>query len=120
MKYLFIFSFYIIFFSVLSAEKVSIYADCSAEIEKDCQSIKKTRARIMQCLLEKGKNISTKCQSSMDELSESSKEKSSQACKADMREHCTWIVPGGGRILKCLLKNEAKLSELCFAAMNEI
>lgn len=120
MRAFIIFSFCVTLFTSLSAESVSIYGDCAAEIESDCKSVKKTRARIMQCLLEKGKNISAKCQTSMDKLAESFREKSSQVCKVDVQEHCTWIVPGGGRIIRCLLKNESKLSEKCAEAMNEI
>ncbi len=60
MRAFIIFSFCVTLFTSLSAESVSLYSDCAAEIENDCKSVKKTRARIMQCLLEKGKNISAK------------------------------------------------------------
>ncbi|WP_316977393.1 cysteine rich repeat-containing protein [Shumkonia mesophila] len=40
-----------------------------------------------------------------------------QACTSDFRSLCSGVRPGGGRILACLQKNEAKLSSGCRQAL---
>lgn len=40
-----------------------------------------------------------------------------QACQADARKLCPGARPGGGRVLGCLKKREAELSEPCKAAL---
>lgn len=41
------------------------------------------------------------------------------ACKADYETFCRDVIPGGGRIVKCLRDNAAKLRERCRAAVAE-
>ncbi len=40
-------------------------------------------------------------------------ESEEKACRADYEKYCSHVWPGGGRILSCLRKEEAKLSEAC-------
>jgi hypothetical protein len=35
------------------------------------------------------------------------------ACKGDYEKFCSGTVPGGGRIIACLKKNEGKLTAAC-------
>jgi hypothetical protein len=35
------------------------------------------------------------------------------ACKADFDKYCTGVTPGGGRIISCLNKQRATLSDAC-------
>jgi len=35
------------------------------------------------------------------------------ACKSDYETFCKGTMPGGGRVLACLSKNNAKLSDAC-------
>jgi hypothetical protein len=43
-----------------------------------------------------------------------------QLCEADYHRLCPTIVPGGGRILKCLLDNDKDLSTKCRAALQQL
>lgn len=36
-----------------------------------------------------------------------------EACKADYEQFCNSTMPGGGRVLACLSKQDAKLSAAC-------
>ena len=36
-----------------------------------------------------------------------------KACQADYETYCKGTLPGGGRIIACLKKEQAKLSESC-------
>jgi len=40
-----------------------------------------------------------------------------QLCEADYHRLCPTVVPGGGRILRCLLDNDKDLSSACRAAL---
>ena len=111
----------ILFFSLpLLAETKTIYEVCQPEIATYCQGIKPTKARILQCLKERGKNLSEACEIGQNALSETMKNKSQGFCKEDVSEYCRWIIPGGGRILKCLFQNESKISNQCKVVLNEI
>lgn len=111
----------LIFFMNLSlfAETKPIYETCQSEIATYCKGVKPTKARILQCLKERGKNLSDACDAAESSLSDSMKAKSQGLCKEDVSEYCRWIIPGGGRILKCLFENETKISNQCRVVLNE-
>ncbi|MCW7493549.1 cysteine rich repeat-containing protein [Leptospira sp. 2 VSF19] len=111
---IFLFSF------TLFAETKSIYDVCKQEIVTYCQGIKLTKASVLQCLKERGKNLSDVCDAGQNALSESMKNRSQNFCKEDVSEYCRWVIPGGGRILKCLFENEKKISNQCKVILNEI
>lgn len=35
------------------------------------------------------------------------------ACQGDIQKHCASVIPGGGRIVRCLAANRADVSEGC-------
>jgi hypothetical protein len=42
-----------------------------------------------------------------------------EACKADYEQFCKGTIPGGGRIIACLSKQDAKLSAACKKVLAE-
>nr|WP_246271171.1 cysteine rich repeat-containing protein [Rhizobium sophorae] len=42
-----------------------------------------------------------------------------QACKADLKQYCQGVQPGGGRIAACLQANRANLTPTCQATLAE-
>lgn len=40
------------------------------------------------------------------------------ACKSDYEKFCSNVMPGGGRIVACLSKESAKLTDACKAALS--
>jgi Cysteine rich repeat len=42
-----------------------------------------------------------------------------QACEADYRRLCATVIPGGGRILKCLLDHNNELAPECRAVLQQ-
>jgi len=46
-------------------------------------------------------------------------EHSIKACEADADKFCLEVQPGNGRIVQCLVKNEASLAEQCVTALKE-
>ncbi|MGO7503098.1 cysteine rich repeat-containing protein [Rhizobium johnstonii] len=43
-----------------------------------------------------------------------------QACKADLKQYCQGVQPGGGRIAACLQANRANLKPTCQATLAEV
>ena len=41
-----------------------------------------------------------------------------KACTADAKANCAWVLPGGGRMIGCFVKNAGKLSAGCKAALS--
>jgi hypothetical protein len=46
--------------------------------------------------------------------------KVAQVCKADLKQYCQGIQPGGGRIVACLQANATKLTPTCQAELAEV
>jgi hypothetical protein len=42
-----------------------------------------------------------------------------EACKADYEQFCKGTIPGGGRVLACLSKQDSKLSAACKKVVGE-
>ena len=45
--------------------------------------------------------------------------KIADACGTEIKQYCAEVRPGGGRILRCLRDNKAKLSDACKAALSD-
>ncbi|TGK28236.1 hypothetical protein EHQ12_12780 [Leptospira gomenensis] len=66
----------------------------------------------MQCLLEKESDLSETCKNWLTKKKEEIR-KHSEACSEDRSKYCAFVIPGGGRILKCLMDHESSLSNSC-------
>lgn len=117
-KYLLI--FIIVFSANTQAQnKNQIFANCQQDKEKFCSAVSNKNIRILQCLLENESNLSASCKTTLKSSLKKAGKKGSSSCKQDARKHCFWTIPGGGRIIKCLLKNEQKLSAECRKKLND-
>jgi hypothetical protein len=110
---------FIIFITVLSSEPNLFLPDCKIDHEKFCKEILQPKAKITQCLLEHNDNLSDACKSSLKILTDKVRTQMKDSCKDDVNKYCKWIIPGGGRIIKCLFKNESSLSNSCRKSLNE-
>ncbi len=96
---------------------------CKADVEKNCQGIEPGQGRVMGCLRKNEANLSAACKEQMAQMHERHEKMRGrmrgavEACKGDAQQYCADVQPGGGRVMKCLKANEAKLSDGCKAAM---
>ncbi|ASV06925.1 hypothetical protein B2G47_14755 [Leptospira interrogans serovar Canicola] len=99
--------------SGLFAESNPKATPCSKDVENFC-SHRKSEDRLsqMQCLMEKESDLSTTC-SDWLKLKKEEISKSSEECSEDRSKFCKFVIPGGGRILRCLMNHESSLSISC-------
>ena len=84
---------------------------CLEEIEKYCNHVKPGEG-ILNCLQEHDKDLSTVCR---DKLEANYKKllKAKQICAKDIETFFKGVVPGGGRILRCLSGHRDELAPDC-------
>ena len=100
-------------------------AACSQDVDKLCKGITPGGGRLLACLKSHEGDVSKECKQALAHArqalaqSHSALAKTLSACEGDRQAHCKDVAPGGGRIIACLKKNEAALSDACKAALNE-
>jgi hypothetical protein len=110
---------FLFFLINISSQSTPFLTDCKNDKEKFCKEINQPKSKIVQCLLEHNDDLSESCISNIKTFSDKFRSQGRGACKEDVDKFCKWIVPGGGRIIKCLFKNEASLSDACKKTLNE-
>ena len=106
--------------SIQAQNKKKILANCKQDKERFCSKTSNRTIHTIQCLLENESELSKTCKATLKSSLKKTGKKSASYCKQDVKKHCFWTIPGGGRIIKCLLKNEQKLSSLCRKKLNEL
>ena len=103
------------FVSSLSyAQDVQKQGACKAYYEKFCRDVKPGQGRIAQCMKKHEGEISLACKEQLEAEREKARD-FVKACKPDAEKFCKGIVPGEGRIYRCLKANETQLSPDCTA-----
>jgi hypothetical protein len=99
---------------------------CKTEIESYCKDVTPGEGRILACLYAHQDKLSGKCEYALYDAS-ARLERAVAAltylaneCAADLKEHCSGVQAGEGRLLQCLEKNEAKLSARCKGAFKDV
>ncbi len=98
---------------------------CAKDIKQFCSKITIGGGRVVACLFAHNDKISGECMlamiegtaaldATMDSLRHLAK---TTSCRSDLRQYCTGIPAGGGRLYRCLKKNFATLTDGCRAAM---
>jgi len=107
-----------------TAQRNAIRQSCRADYEAKCSSIPPGGSASLQCLQQNMASLSPRCQSAVGAISSGGAQRSrapasapaerpGQACRADFREFCGGIRPGGGRAMMCLRQHATELSPGC-------
>lgn len=89
---------------------------CKADAEKFCPGIAPGDGAIHRCLKRHEAELSPACANFQTAV----REKISgfaQACRDDIKTHCSQVEPGDGRVLQCLKANRTALSDACAAQL---
>ena len=85
---------------------------CMDELEKFCKEVRPGEGRIIKCLQEHDRELSSVCRDKVRSILKRL-EDAKQACAPDIGKFCADVVPGGGRLIKCLTPHFEELTPAC-------
>ena len=97
---------------VVSAAEQAEQRPCMEELEKFCKDVKPGEGRIIKCLQDHDSELSAVCRDKVQSIMKRLEE-AKQACAPDIGKFCADVVPGGGRLIKCLTPHFDELTPTC-------
>ena len=104
----------------------SVANGCKAELEKYCSNVTPGEGRVLACLYAYGDKLSGRCEYALYDAA-AQLERAVAAlsyavneCSADMKKYCANVEAGEGRLLECLQKNDAQVSNRCKQARKDV
>jgi hypothetical protein len=99
---------------------------CKTELDKFCKDVSPGEGRVLACLYAYEDKLSGRCVYALYDAA-NQLERAVMAlrylaneCKEDITKFCANVEPGEGRILKCIEKNESKISSRCNQAFKDV
>ena len=98
---------------------------CQQELTTFCKNVTPGEGRILACLYAFQDQLSPKCEYALyDSVSQLDRTLTNLSyvvgeCRDDLKKNCADVKPGEGRLLDCLGRNEAKVSNRCTAALKD-
>ena len=99
---------------------------CKAELDTYCKNVTPGDGRILACLYAHSDKLSGKCEYALYdaavrlERAVAALAYVANECDEDLEQHCGDVAVGGGRLLKCLEKNDKQVSRRCKEALKEV
>jgi Cysteine rich repeat len=99
---------------------------CKSELESYCKNVTPGEGRILACLYSHQDKLSGRCEYALfDAAVQLERAVAALAyvvneCGDDLDKHCGNVAVGEGRLLKCLEKNDKKVSARCKDALMEV
>lgn len=99
---------------------------CKTEITTYCKDVKPGEGRILACLYAYEDKLSGKCEYALYdaaarlERAVAALTYVAKECEADIVANCSGVKAGEERVLQCLEKNEAKVSQRCKGAIKDV
>ena len=94
------------------------HGSCAKDVETHCPGVEGGHGAIVKCLKENEAKLTSECSAHMTEAREAMKDVK-EACHEDFEKFCHDVKPGRGRVMKCMKKHHAELSEACKAEIKE-
>lgn len=104
----------------------SVAQGCKAELETYCKDVTPGDGRILACLFAHGDKLSGQCEYALyDAAVQLERAVAALAyvaneCADDLDQYCSEVAIGQGRLLKCLEKNDKKVSQRCKQALKDV
>ena len=98
---------------------------CEADEKLLCPGLQSNSRKSFMCLMAYEDHLSSSCALGIVEAAMRLEAgmmaigHSIKSCEADADKFCLDVEPGNGRIVQCLVKNEANLAEQCVTALKE-
>jgi hypothetical protein len=98
---------------------------CDKEIKTYCKDVTMGEGRVLACLYAYEDKLSGKCEYALYDAAVRLQRAITalayvaNECEPDLKAYCSDIQPGGGRLLQCIEKNDAKVGKRCKQAMKD-
>jgi hypothetical protein len=121
----------LVFSGVVSAQQQvqtvvdTLVKGCDKELKTYCKDVTPGEGRGLACLYAHSDKLSGKCEYALyDSAAQLERFVNAVAyaaneCRDDLTKFCSDMKPGGGRLLQCLDKNDAKVSKRCKQALKD-
>jgi hypothetical protein len=118
----------LVFSGVVSAQQTlidSVVKGCDKELKTYCKDVTPGEGRGLACLYAFSDKLTPKCEYALyDAAVQLERVVNALAytvneCRADLTKFCSNINPGEGRLLQCLEKNDAQVTNRCKQAMKD-
>jgi Cysteine rich repeat len=103
----------------------AVIKGCDKEIKTYCKDVTPGEGRGLACLYAFSDKLSAKCEYALYDAA-AQLERAINAmsyvvneCRDDLTKYCSDIKPGQGRLLQCIEKNDAKVSNRCKQAIKD-
>jgi hypothetical protein len=113
----------------LSAQETlieSVATGCKTELETYCKTVTPGEGRVLACLYAYQDKLSGKCEYALYnaaarlERAVAALTYVTNECEADLAANCGGVKAGEGRLLQCLEKNDARVSQRCKGALKDV
>jgi hypothetical protein len=117
-----------VFGSLCAQETIieTVATGCKTELETYCKTVTPGEGRVLACLYAYQDKLSGKCEYALYnaavrlERAVAALTYVANECEADLAVNCAGVRAGEGRLLQCLEKNEAKVSQRCKGALKDV
>jgi hypothetical protein len=99
---------------------------CSKEFETYCKNVTPGEGRLLACLYAHNDKISTRCEYAIYD-SAAQLERALNAlsyvaneCRDDLKKYCSDVKPGEGRLIDCIAKKKAVITDRCKNAIKDV
>lgn len=98
---------------------------CDVDMNVFCPGLDPESNKVIMCMMAYEDKLSKNCRVGLAEAAMSVKmgltaiEYSVKSCEQDADKYCLNVNPGKGKIIQCLKKNKAKVSQSCVAALKK-
>ena len=100
--------------------------NCKVEFEAYCKDVTPGEGRILACLYAYSDKLSDQCRAVISDATEQIRLMGAaisfvkSECGEDLKQFCKNVTPGDGRLMNCLEKNDAKISQKCRLALKDV
>ena len=118
----------LVFSGVASAQQKlieSVSKGCEKELKTFCKDVTPGEGRVLACLYAHEDKLSGQCEYALYDAAAQLERAlnalsyAANECRDDLTKFCSDIKPGGGRLMQCIDKNDAKVSKRCKQALKD-
>ncbi len=123
-----VFSMLVAFSEVASSQQglvESVVKGCDKELKTFCKDVTPGEGRVLACLYAHEDKLSGQCEYALYDAAVQLERVvnavayAANECREELTKYCSDIKPGEGRLLQCIKKNDAKVSNRCKQALKD-